>query len=59
MQTAYANGGSTRFIREQLPGVSVAVTPTGVKFLHHAAVRRHWSCCRCWQEPAMGAYWVL
>ena len=39
VQTAYANGGSTRYIRAALPDVSIVVTPTGVKHLHHAAAR--------------------
>lgn len=36
VQTAYANGASTRFIREQLK-LETVVTPTGVKHLHAAA----------------------
>lgn len=36
VQTAYANGASTRFLRENL-GIQVALTPTGVKHLHHKA----------------------
>ncbi|PLW08493.1 hypothetical protein PCANC_22028 [Puccinia coronata f. sp. avenae] len=36
VQTAYANGNSTRYIQEQL-GLEVTCTPTGVKHLHHAA----------------------
>ncbi|KAK9463528.1 uncharacterized protein V1516DRAFT_668006 [Lipomyces oligophaga] len=36
VQTAYANGSSTRYIQEVLK-VPVTVTPTGVKHLHHAA----------------------
>lgn len=36
MQTAYANGASTRFIREGLQ-LQTVVTPTGVKHLHAAA----------------------
>lgn len=38
VQTAYANGASTAFIREKL-GIAVAVTPTGVKYLHEEAVK--------------------
>jgi phosphoacetylglucosamine mutase len=36
VQTAYANGASTRYL--QSLGVSVAVAKTGVKHLHHAAL---------------------
>ena len=36
VQTAYANGSSTRFA-EALPGCKVVMTPTGVKHLHKAA----------------------
>ncbi|KNZ50906.1 uncharacterized protein VP01_4183g2 [Puccinia sorghi] len=36
VQTAYANGNSTRYIKDQL-GLAVTCTPTGVKHLHHAA----------------------
>ncbi|KAH3661172.1 hypothetical protein OGAPHI_006579 [Ogataea philodendri] len=36
IQTAYANGSSTKYIEEQLK-VPVAFTPTGVKHLHHKA----------------------
>ena len=36
VQTAYANGASTSFIREQLQ-LKTVVTPTGVKHLHAAA----------------------
>ncbi|KAI9609217.1 hypothetical protein KEM48_002924 [Puccinia striiformis f. sp. tritici PST-130] len=36
VQTAYANGNSTRYIKEQL-GLAITCTPTGVKHLHHAA----------------------
>ncbi|KAI9030536.1 hypothetical protein DFJ74DRAFT_656965 [Hyaloraphidium curvatum] len=36
VQTAYANGSSTRYAREAL-GVPVAMVPTGVKHLHHEA----------------------
>jgi len=36
VQTAYANGASTSFIREQLK-LETVVTPTGVKHLHAAA----------------------
>ena len=40
VQTAYANGNSTRYITETL-GVPVACVPTGVKFLHHKALGTH------------------
>ncbi|KAK3281750.1 hypothetical protein CYMTET_10483 [Cymbomonas tetramitiformis] len=36
VQTAYANGSSTEYIRSTL-GLQVETTPTGVKFLHRAA----------------------
>ena len=36
VQTAYANGSSTRYITDQLQ-VPVACVPTGVKHLHHKA----------------------
>ncbi|KAI3438187.1 hypothetical protein D9Q98_000624 [Chlorella vulgaris] len=36
IQTAYANGAASRYIRDNL-GCSVEVTPTGVKYLHEAA----------------------
>lgn len=36
VQTAYANGASTRFLKEKL-GIQVALTATGVKHLHHKA----------------------
>ena len=36
MQTAYANGASTAFMRNNL-GIEVAITPTGVKYLHEEA----------------------
>ena len=38
IQTAYANGASSAFIRSRL-GCAVDVTPTGVKYLHEAAHR--------------------
>ncbi len=38
VQTAYANGASTAYIRNTLQ-MQTAVTPTGVKHLHHAAVQ--------------------
>ncbi|KAI7464751.1 N-acetylglucosamine-phosphate mutase [Hortaea werneckii] len=38
VQTAYANGASTRYIESNL-GLKVEVTPTGVKHLHHVASR--------------------
>eukprot|EP00760_Papus_ankaliazontas_P036084 PhM_4_TR8185/c0_g1_i1/m.81980/K01836/PGM3; phosphoacetylglucosamine mutase len=36
VQTAYANGGSTKYIQDTL-GVPVIVSPTGVKYCHAAA----------------------
>ncbi|KDE05734.1 phosphoacetylglucosamine mutase [Microbotryum lychnidis-dioicae p1A1 Lamole] len=36
VQTAYANGASTEYLAEKLK-VPVTCTPTGVKYLHHAA----------------------
>ncbi|KAJ3305294.1 Phosphoacetylglucosamine Mutase [Blyttiomyces sp. JEL0837] len=36
VQTAYANGSSTAYVKEKLK-VPVVFTPTGVKHLHHAA----------------------
>jgi phosphoacetylglucosamine mutase len=36
IQTAYANGASTDYIKERL-SLPVTCTPTGVKYLHHAA----------------------
>lgn len=36
IQTAYANGAASRYIRDNL-GCEVEVTPTGVKYLHEAA----------------------
>lgn len=36
VQTAYANGGAARFVRDVL-GVELAVVKTGVKYLHHQA----------------------
>merc|ERR1719487_1299384 len=36
VQTAYANGASTKYLTEVL-GVPVTCVPTGVKHLHHAA----------------------
>ncbi|KAF5374876.1 hypothetical protein D9758_000328 [Tetrapyrgos nigripes] len=36
VQTAYANGASTKYLQERLP---VKCVPTGVKHLHHAAER--------------------
>lgn len=38
IQTAYANGASTTYIRERLK-LKTEFTPTGVKHLHHAAAR--------------------
>lgn len=38
VQTAYANGSSTRYIERSLR-LQVVCTPTGVKHLHHAATR--------------------
>lgn len=37
VQTAYANGSSTKFINHR--NIPVTCTPTGVKHLHHAALR--------------------
>lgn len=37
VQTAYANGGSSDYIKEKLK-VNVACVPTGVKHLHHKAL---------------------
>jgi phosphoacetylglucosamine mutase len=36
VQTAYANGASTKFLRAQ--GISVYMAKTGVKFVHHKAL---------------------
>jgi phosphoacetylglucosamine mutase len=36
VQTAYANGASTKFLRNL--GLEVALTPTGVKYLHKKAL---------------------
>lgn len=38
IQTAYANGASTKFIKQVL-GLEAAVTPTGVKHLHKRAAQ--------------------
>lgn len=38
VQTAYANGASTRYLEKSL-GLPVVCTPTGVKWLHHAATK--------------------
>jgi phosphoacetylglucosamine mutase len=38
VQTAYANGASTEYVKQVLK-LPVEVTPTGVKYLHHAAAR--------------------
>ncbi|KAH7925209.1 phosphoacetylglucosamine mutase [Leucogyrophana mollusca] len=38
VQTAYANGSSTKYLSERLP---VKCVPTGVKHLHHAAEHYH------------------
>lgn len=37
VQTAYANGASTAYVRDCLTSCEVVMTPTGVKHLHHAA----------------------
>ena len=37
IQTAYANGSSTTYVRDTL-NVAVACTKTGVKHLHHKAL---------------------
>lgn len=36
VQTAYANGAATHYVEHDL-GLKVVCTPTGVKYLHHAA----------------------
>lgn len=38
VQTAYANGASTKYVEKSLK-VPVVCTPTGVKWLHHAATK--------------------
>ena len=38
IQTAYANGASTKYIKDVL-GLEVAITPTGVKHLHKRAAQ--------------------
>ncbi|CZT02227.1 probable phosphoacetylglucosamine mutase [Rhynchosporium agropyri] len=38
VQTAYANGASTKYVEKSL-GLPVVCTPTGVKWLHHAATK--------------------
>ncbi|ETN86678.1 phosphoglucomutase/phosphomannomutase, alpha/beta/alpha domain I [Necator americanus] len=38
VQTAYANGSSTKYLREAV-GVTPVFVPTGVKHLHHAAIK--------------------
>ncbi|KAI6224385.1 Phosphoacetylglucosamine mutase [Aphelenchoides fujianensis] len=38
IQTAYTNGSATRFFRK-LKGASIVTTKTGVKHLHHAALK--------------------
>ena len=38
VQTAYANGAATEYVEKVLK-LPVTVTPTGVKYLHHAAAR--------------------
>ncbi|GAB6022015.1 Phosphoglucomutase-3 [Chamberlinius hualienensis] len=40
VQTAYANGSSTKYVLEKLK-VPVAITATGVKYLHHEAEKFH------------------
>lgn len=40
VQTAYANGGSTAYLRT-IPRVSIAKAKTGVKHLHHVAVTKY------------------
>ena len=39
VQTAYANGASTEYIRRALPGCGLGLARTGVKHLHAAAER--------------------
>ena len=38
VQTAYANGASTKFLKTEL-GIETVFTPTGVKHLHREATR--------------------
>eukprot|EP00980_Cylindrotheca_fusiformis_P019850 scaffold6966_cov112-Cylindrotheca_fusiformis.AAC.28 len=38
VQTAYANGASTNYIQNEL-NIPVVITKTGVKYLHHAALK--------------------
>ncbi|KAL3428066.1 n-acetylglucosamine-phosphate mutase [Phlyctema vagabunda] len=38
VQTAYANGASTKYVEKSLK-IPVVCTPTGVKWLHHAATK--------------------
>lgn len=40
VQTAYANGSSTRYIQEELK-IPVSCVPTGVKHLHHEAEEKY------------------
>lgn len=37
VQTAYANGASTHYVRNNLEGFEIVCTSTGVRHLHHAA----------------------
>ena len=37
VQTAYANGASTHYMRSMIDDLKIECTPTGVKHLHHAA----------------------
>ena len=37
VQTAYANGSSTRYLRERFPALELSCVPTGVKHLHAKA----------------------
>ncbi|KAH6690737.1 phosphoacetylglucosamine mutase [Plectosphaerella plurivora] len=43
VQTAYANGASTNYIEKHLH-LPVVFTPTGVKYLHHAALKFDIGC---------------
>jgi len=43
VQTAYANGASTDYIKDELK-VPVACVPTGVKYLHHKALEYDIGC---------------
>jgi phosphoacetylglucosamine mutase len=54
VQTAYANGGSTAYMRSALGGdVAIVTTPTGVKHLHAAA--EHHDVALYWEANGHGA----